>query len=300
MLSTIDELPDLPGIEEEEETISPSCACFYASIGVFIPFILCWIIWNVGTGIVVAALIAFVIVLVGWLSSSKVHVNTDGLAYYRPYKHQFIKWIDVIGAQLTTGTHRCNILEISGSNGVISIPINGNDHPRIIAAIWQHLRRHGKAENFILSDNVLSMWAEIPDDIPEEQEYVEQSPEKPHWRIINCLCHDYISQKVEGASAKEMKTGHFSTNPRITNWSDVVDVSWDCDDTGAGLALITDNPNILDMFISCELNDNDEYDIDNARFLLAVVRRARQAIDKPIPIPEWLRDTCGIQLPGRQ
>jgi hypothetical protein len=244
--------------------------------------------------------IGTITVLIQWLLGENIETNADGLSYYRPYRGKNIKWTEVIDARITTSKRGRSMLEISTNKRVLSLPINGDDHPRIIASIWQHLRRHGVAKNFTLPDIMLSMWAEIPDDIPEEMDFTGKSQGKSNWRIINRLRHDTISQEIIGASSKELKGMYWSQNPKVMNWNEITDADFTFENNEDTLALYYGDTDEGEVSIACPENNDGTYDTDNARFLLAVIRRARQAIDKPIPIPEWLRDTCGIQLPGRQ
>lgn len=296
MLSTINELPDLPGIEEEESGHISSACCF-GFIGIIILLILFGAFGNVEIGLYLITPIITITALIQWLLGSNIKTNADGLSYHRPYRDQTIKWTDIADARITTNKRCRNMVEIITNNRVVYLPINGDDHPRIIASIWQHLRRHDKAESFTLPDNVLSMWCKIPDDIPEEMDFTGKSQGKSNCRIVNRLRQDAISQEIIGASSKDFKQLFWDKNPRVLKWNEIVDADFTFRNNEDTLVLFYDDIDEGEVDIACLEYNDGTYDIDNARFLLALVRRAKQAIDKPIPIPEWLRKTCNIQLP---
>ena len=299
MSSTIDELPDLPGIEEVKVEYKSPAFLVGCIIGLVV-FILCWIYRGIVHSLKTLLGIAAWTSLVQSLLSHETKIDYNGLHYEQPFRRKKIKWTEVIDARITSNKHCRYTVDFTGDKRVISILIDGEDYPRIIASIWQHLRRHGKAENFTLPDTVLSMWADIPNDIPEEMDFTGKPQGESNWRIINRLRHDTISQEIIGASSKELKGMYWNQNPKVMNWNEMTDADFTFENNEDTLALYYGDTDEGEVSIACPENTDGTYNTDNARFLLAVVRRARQAINKPIHIPEWLRDTCGIQLPGRQ
>lgn len=292
-----EELPDLPGIEDENAD-APSLTCSFGCIVIPLIAIICLWLWDYVIAISFAVAAVLIVGLYQWLRSCDIKIDAQGLAYRKLYRHRKILWADVEDACLIPVDGGRSSLQITDSKGVSNIPINSNRYPRTIASIWQHLRRHNKADNLVLPDYVLSMWAKIPDDIPDEMDYTVTVQSSNETTGIYRLRHDTVSYEAIHPPEKNVKGKPNKSNPVTVIWDDVIDLWWDHFEDDSYLSIIDQDEK--EFVIESKKIDKNTYDIDNVRFLLAVVRRGRESLNKPVPIPTWLLTAGNIKLPDAQ
>lgn len=258
------------------------------------------VVWGIFAGfsaavwLVVAAAMAMGI-LSGYLSSETVRTSPEGIICERPLRRKFIAWNDVVDAH-TFAEQRSHFAEITSSTTRIRLPLYIDEYNALIeASVWQHLHKHGKADNYTPSDDVLSIWADIPDSIPREMDYYHEKIHHDRPTTHYQLRENFISEEATDETEDAALLDDRSDNKSVIYWSDVNKIEWDSEYNFLDLWIHTAS---REMYVMDRTNlTQHQTDIDSARFLLAVIRRAREIESEPaIVIPEHMRKACGIEV----
>lgn len=105
----------------------------------------------------------------------------EGLSISRPFYERFIKWSDVISVQTTRWSYIIRTDKTS-----IKIPVSKKlQFVRLIASVWQHLDKTGKAGDFYLPQEAQGFLKEIPSDVPD---MIEWSNQHASLNVIKAIC----------------------------------------------------------------------------------------------------------------
>lgn len=182
----------------------------------------------------------------------------------------FLAWTDVIGAKTTrsSGAHGllpCNYYQLSTRRGRRSVPITYL--PKLGGSIIQHLQPLGKADGLELTQDILSFWTPIPDDIAEEM--------------------DWNRERGHGVSRVELRRDRLTVTKggvaRTIHWDQVTNAAWAL---GALRVMVGSWPTVI-PFVDGDRN--------SATLILAITKRLR-TLDHPLPviIPGTVAGTLGI------
>ena len=282
---------------------------------------------HLGTGAIVG--VGIIVALCVWLLlrllSGDFCFTTDarGLTIRGLLRTRCIRWIEVKQASTRTTFAGETLVRLVTNNGTVTVaprsPDRRHSEDRIVASIWQHLRRHGKADGIELPLGALTFWDRIPDALPRAMDWTNPRPRK--WRLIvaiglvffvvlplAAIWHgmsegNFVLPVLIGAMAPGLITllrlflrdallparkfvlreGYFEAETAretvYVAWSDVTAARWEKDH----LSIIGGRPRkeVLLPYYSA--------DDDAARLMLAVIRRLRTAgCPQAITIPDHL------------
>ncbi|MEN6371299.1 MAG: hypothetical protein ABFD64_04720 [Armatimonadota bacterium] len=283
-------LPELPSLEETRMNFGGwNPLCCLPIIGSLI-YLIVTRYYAFSLYLVACCILFF---LYARLSGIKVIVDKTGIEIESFSRKRFIAWQDVVDAYTTPEDSRyTKDIVVKSNTTIISFTAPVETHYELIeASIRQHLSRYGKAGGFILSDDSLSIWAEIPEDIPDEIDYIDNAPEDAGGPRNYELRADYISQSSTAQAA----------NMILIHWNDVSDVRFGEEDDYGSRCVLIESRDGSEMYIrDLRSREGKYFDKENAQFLLAVIRNARKADAKlAIVIPRGLRERYNLKLPGR-
>lgn len=245
--------------------------------------------------------LALLVEVITW---KQAETSASGITYRRSLWRTRIAWLDVIQVSnhpVDIGKQVGRDIKISSDNQTILL--HKVCYPEIEASIWQHLRKYGKSGGFAISDLALSYWADIPEDVPREMDYREDSPKENGGPVVYKLREDYISEEWVGATDEILKNAKKKENPLVISWEEVCHVEydqWGGDYDSVYLTVETADGRSIHIRDSFQMdNYYGEPQIDNARFLLAVIRRAReQGFEPLVVLSKDLREALGVTLPS--
>jgi len=88
-----------------------------------------------------------------------------------PLRMRLIPWIDVTEAK-TSGEGSLRLTLVTNRDSVkLDASSVGPSWFCLLASIHQHLARLGRADGMVLPENALSIWREVPEDVPSEVEW---------------------------------------------------------------------------------------------------------------------------------
>lgn len=189
-----------------------------------------------------------------------LRIDDQGVLVRRLLCTRLLRWEDVVEVRIGTFSYYWQQIAIKTSNG--RQVITHYDDPRLQACIWQHLRKHGKADLIELSDEAESFWYEISDAIPQTMTWAA-STQKNHpefGRVERVeLRDDGISVTERGRSVD-------------LQWTEISDAEWLVElDELATIGLLIGTPNKLGL-LRIPLFDDDP---ECVKLMLAIVRRLR-------------------------
>lgn len=183
--------PDLLVLESVtyvDRALVPGCFCAFA-MGVFIwaPGIRYWRWMGDGVGLALAiggplGMLALWMLYRGFVTPFRWTADTEGLTARSLTRERRLKWSDV---ERVTTSH-----SLMGGEAVLlvsnrcRIPVPWRDLGGLIAlqaAVWQHLRRVGKAEELSLSHRATSLWDAIPGEVCDQRQWQYGSRRK--WMV---------------------------------------------------------------------------------------------------------------------
>jgi hypothetical protein len=177
-------LPDLPGLEtvEEHEARRLYALVFFS---IFCLFFISGFIYRYYAGLPIEAptysfaiygvVLLVLILLVAYRTTFAVRCDSSGITLGL-WRKRFMAWSEIVSARTIGRAIHLPKLELRTATGrrVIRCPGNGPMGDIVLAAIWQHLRRLGQANEIKLTPRALSLWQEIPAEVPEELEYIDR------------------------------------------------------------------------------------------------------------------------------
>ncbi len=180
------ELPDIPALESVEQRdfnflVLPLA---YSGFLVFIVFIAvqCLLDYRqyLGSGEVslLVLLLALFVFLLFRILSGFASFRTDSSGFYArgPLRKKFIAWSDITSASIRKTWAKDTLLTLQTRHGSFSVAPRGlsasvSASECLIASVWQHLRRLGTSDGLVLTPAMLSLWEEIPDDVPADLDW---------------------------------------------------------------------------------------------------------------------------------
>ncbi|MCX8052849.1 MAG: hypothetical protein N3B12_03490 [Armatimonadetes bacterium] len=273
--------PDLPGLESVEEEITegwPCCCCLPVPIVIIGGVVQGYWIY----GLIFSVLLILLTLILSRLSDYRIKTDSWELTARWPFRTIRIPWAEVTHAKTITvesNTYE-RFIRVEAPGRKIEVPVAGLDMARLEASVWQHLRRYRKADGVTLSDDALSFWLPIPDDIPSQMDW--EMPCELDWAPLArySLRPRYIlCEFVEPESYRKS---------RAIEWLAVKSADWEVDDKDClTLSIESESESIYIPL--------DPDDPTSARFLLAVIRRLRSLEHiKPLPIPRKIRELMGL------
>lgn len=106
--------------------------------------------------------------------------DSNGLTARGIFGRKLLKWSDITTVRTTgSGTYSATY-SIETEMNKARIPSHGMGGfylmPVLIGSIWQHLRKHGKEDGLSFSDDVDSLWDEIPESVPSAMDWENRRP----------------------------------------------------------------------------------------------------------------------------
>ena len=183
------DLPDLPALESVETTetggwpVPPGLiALALVILTLVVPILWVYIqlrdyVGAFGT-ILTALLVAFavgVLVREAW-SFYHFRTNAEGLAMRGLLRKRFIPWYEIqsmIATQTRMGEAVLRLTVRGAQIRVVPRGFSGDFSPgdRIVASVWQHLRRLGGTDRFPMPTCARGFWQDIPDDVPHDLDW---------------------------------------------------------------------------------------------------------------------------------
>ncbi|MHB1000633.1 MAG: hypothetical protein ACYC27_15440 [Armatimonadota bacterium] len=251
--------------------------------------------------------------------------DSDGLHISGLFNRKSIKWTDVSDVipveTLASGT----VYKLKTSDKVISLAPLTVSHS-LIASVWQHLRRQGKARDIQLGDDTLSLWSEIPDAIPTEMQWVNTRSARLSGIVVSIiffaaiLIYFIVIAVLSGkvfmmlmavilvpGYALMFKSIHRESFLRASSvvmtdeyidvklppwvvhlpWSDVVSAGWEKISKGGDNYLQIKGRDSRSEVLIPRIDDDEE----SSKLILAIIRRLRTAgIPQALVIPAILRN----------
>lgn len=273
-------LPDLPGLESVESKSGGGCnPIFGCGLLIFFP------VFGIASHIAWYGILASIIVTLGvnllyyYLTDITYATSPDGIQIKRKLGSTVIPWTNIRRASFNPiwPSSEITLETQTGKRIKVTAP------PVLEASIWQHLRRIGRADNARLSEEALSIWAPIPDDIPYEMELGSYGIADSGFSSFKIN-----SEPIETVPSESL---HRELRPTSIYWSEVTDASWmeENGDEEIWLYIFKGQDKTI---LSLSANS-----LEAARFFLAALRMLRKLDHiKPLTIPARYRQLCGIRI----
>lgn len=127
--------------------------------------------------VIIAAAVAIFIWLRNILNADfYLKTDSNGIHAQSLRKSKFIRWDDVTDINVSSSLYE-TIYIIKSRDSSIKFT-DGNFY--IMASVWQHLNKLGKAEKIKLLEESLSLWKLVPDNVPEGIEWI--NPHQPNYK----------------------------------------------------------------------------------------------------------------------
>ena len=182
----LSDLPCLESVETKSSAVWP-VVLVYGGFAVWQVAILCILLWKYRqyVGQQAYAIVGLIVALVLWvglrllLSYTYFKTDSNGIAMRGPLLRRFIAWSDVQQAATRRRGSRVSVV-LKMARGRASIQpgaLGSTEGESIVASMWQHLRRVGKANGIELGETSRNLWQPIPDDVPTSVDYdVQKRP----------------------------------------------------------------------------------------------------------------------------
>ncbi|MHB1000671.1 MAG: hypothetical protein ACYC27_15630 [Armatimonadota bacterium] len=127
--------------------------------------------------VIIAAITAIFIWLRNILNADfYLKIDNDGIHSQSLRESKFICWDDVTDINVSGSLYETIYTIKSGESSIKAT--DGNFY--LMASVWQHLKKRDKSEKIKLSEESLSLWKMVPDNIPEEIEWI--NPHQPNYK----------------------------------------------------------------------------------------------------------------------
>jgi hypothetical protein len=127
------------------------------------------------------ALVCATVVLLLWvlirmlLGDCWFRSDPCGLTIRSALRRRFLRWDEVLSARIVVALTGETFVMLDTSHGRVTIYPRGfgtaATGDAIVASIWQHLRRLGKADGMVLTPNMLRLWEPVPGDVPSSVDW---------------------------------------------------------------------------------------------------------------------------------
>lgn len=107
--------------------------------------------------------------------------DREGLTERSLSGQRYIQWTDVTRAARTKSLVGETRYTLWAGKKQVVIPSTVVDGPVLMASIWQHLRRFGRSDDSLLSEESESLWISIPESIPQDIDFYNSRV--PDWRL---------------------------------------------------------------------------------------------------------------------
>lgn len=278
-------------------------------------------------GCVVLTLVTYVAIRI---LSGYTYFRTDpsGLTLRGPIRRRFISWTDIKAARYSESRVRDSALILITGRGRIKLWLGSSGGSKlstnvVVASVWQHLRRMGRADMIELSDAMRSLWEEIGDDVPQEMDGGSRSASGGRIGAVICIVMFAafavfppfaFGLNIRGAAMTAMITpscivllSHFLL-PEVLRKAQRVSVRKDCLDLEFAFAKASIP--WLDITYAAWTRDSlsiwasgRKHDVritylagkrDSERLILAIIRRLRTAgVPQAVPIPNMISANPG-------
>lgn len=184
MTQDTNNLPDLPELEAvEARGLSPLPALALLAFPLLFTSFAAWGGWVYRDflapheiALIATIPLLFLYVIFRFLTDYyRYNTNADGFSAQGLIRRRSIRWTDINGASIQKRRSRYPKLILRMDRGSFRLPLPsaGGRSPMdvLVASVYQHLRRLGKADGLELTPSMLSLWREIPDDVPTEAEW---------------------------------------------------------------------------------------------------------------------------------
>lgn len=114
------------------------------------------------------------------------YIRSDerGFTLYRVIRRQFLKWDNIKAITIKTNMGQLVGCKFIGKDQTIWLPLPF-PHDRmesvLVASIWQHLRRIGKADEFPFPKEAEDLWWSVPDCVPDSVSWINRHA--PEWKV---------------------------------------------------------------------------------------------------------------------